>query len=380
MASVDERITELRKLFPVVEHWTYLYNGSIHPCPVPVAEAMKNFLGAWSDGGEAAVFPAFEAFDRLKAMLARLIGADPANIAITESTTAAINLAARLIQPRAGQNIVVTDLAFMSNTYPWLVSYGDVVETRFAESRNGKIYIEDLAGKIDANTAAVHICSVTVGSGYRYNLREVHDLVAPRNIPLLIDGAQAVGLVDVDVQNPPIDFLAGTMSKWLMGPAGLGYLYVADRFMDARPPAAGWFSAANVADWNVRECRLHTDATRFQGGIPNLIGVVGALAGLELLEEIGREFIEQRVRSLTRYAYDGLLSLGVSLWTPPEDGERAGIVFFRTPGHNDLHAKLKAARIYCGNFSGGIRIDPNFYNTEEELDRFLSVVKKHVSG
>jgi len=195
----------------------------------------------------------------------------------------------------------------------------------------------------------------------------------------MIDAAQALGLIDLNVSDPPVDFLACTASKWLMGPAGVGFLYLADRYLGAVPPTVGWLSAANVGDWDVRHCRLHEDAMRFQGGIPNLIGIVGALAGLELLEQIGREFIETRVRQLTGYALGELQKIGVAIWTPTADHERAGIVFFRTKDVKELHAKLKAARIYCGCFQNGIRIDPNFYNTFEELDRFLAVVRAHVT-
>ena len=117
---------------------------------------------------------------------------------------------------------------------------------------------------------------------------------------------------------------------------------------------------------------------RFQGGIPNLTGVTGALAALEFLDEVGRDFIERRVRELTTYAFEELEKIGVDIWTPRADNERAGIVFFRTPGVKVLHERLKSERVYCGHFLGGIRIDPNFYNTYEELDRFLAIVKSHV--
>jgi selenocysteine lyase/cysteine desulfurase len=97
-----------------------------------------------------------------------------------------------------------------------------------------------------------------------------------------------------------------------------------------------------------------------------------------LIEQIGREFIERRVLALTGYLMDELAKIGVDLWTPRPDSKRAGIVFFRTPNHERLHAALKARHIYCGSFLGGIRLDPNFYNTVEEVDRFLSVVRSHV--
>lgn len=376
--SDEARVEELRKLFPVVTHWTYLYNGSIHACPRPVGDAMRCFLEQWQNGGEAAWPAAYEAFGRLKEQFAKLIHAGAGNIVITESTTAGINLAAQILRPGPGQNVVVTDLAFMSNTYPWLAGQSAAAEVRFVKSRGGKIPMEDLAAKIDERTAAVTLCAVTVGSGFRFDLSAVHAITSRYDVPLIVDGAQALGVIDIDVNDPPLDFLAGTASKWLMGPTGVGFLYVADRHLHATPPAVGWLSAANVSAWDVRECRLHEDAMRFQGGIPNLVGVVGALSGLDLLEEIGREFVERRVRQLTTYVLEKLQEIGVAIWTPQADQDRAGIVFFRTPHHEALHARLKAARIYCGSFLGGIRIDPSFYNTFEELDRFLAVVKSHV--
>ncbi len=375
--SDEGRVAELRELFPVVRHWTYLYNGSIHPCPRPVGDAMRAFLDRVQDGGEAAWPDAFEAFGRLREKFGRLIGSSARHIVITESTTAAIALAVRLIRPAPDQNVVLNDLDFMTDTYPWLVSHPGV-EVRFARSQAGRVPTAALAELIDDRTAAVGLCAVTVGSGWRFPLREVHALTGPRRIPLLVDGAQAIGAVRLDVNDPPLDFLATTASKWLMGPTGLGFLCVSQRYLGATPPGAGRLAAANVGDWDVRHCRLHEDATRFQGGMPNLVGVVGALAALELLEQIGLDFIARRVRDLTTYLLEQLERIGVAILTPRADAERAGIVFFYTPGHDALHAKLRAARIYCGTFQGGIRLDPNFYNTFEELDKFLTVVRTHV--
>ena len=373
----EKRVEELRKLFPVIDHWTYLYNGSIHACPKPVGDAMRSFLAEWERGGEAAFFIAYEKFGLLREKFAKLIHVDPKNIAITESTTAALNLAARILQPQKGQNVVVTELAFMSNTYSWLASY-PYVEARFAKSTDGKVVAEEIESRLDENTVAVSICAVTVGSGFRYDLAEIKKITAERKIPVIIDAAQAVGLVDIDVKQLKLDFLASTSSKWLMGPAGVGFLYIDDSYMQATPPAAGWLAAANTGDWNVKFCELHGDAMRFQGGIPNLIGIVGALAGIELIEQIGRDFIETRVKKLTSYVINKLEEIDVSIWTPRANHERAGIVFFRTDRVEELHKKLKDKRIYCGNFLGGIRIDPTFYNTYAELDRFIAVVKNHV--
>lgn len=375
----DAFITELRKLFPVTRKWNYLYNGGIHPCPKPVGDAMRSFITDWEKGGRDAWPSAYEKFKQLKGKVAALAGADARNIVITDSTSSSINMAARMLTPKSGQNVVVTDLTFMSDSYAWLASYPEI-EVRFVNSRDGLVFPEDIRTQVDKNTLAVNLCAVTAGIGFRFDLEKVYSALLPCKPPLVIDASQALGVVKMNVTSPPMDFMASTAGKWLMGPSGVGFLYVSDRFMASTPPAAGWLCAANNSDWNVRECVLHEDATRFQGGIPNLVGVVGTLAALELIEQVGIDFIQKRVTSLVGYALEKLKGLDVDVHTPFNPDQRAGLVFFKLPGAKNLYHELQSARIYCGCFKGGIRIDPNFYNTFEEIDQFIKVVKKFITG
>ena len=179
-------------------------------------------------------------------------------------------------------------------------------------------------------------------------------------VPLIVDGAQALGLIDINVNDPPMDFLATTASKWLMGPTGVRFLYLKDRYLSYAPPSVGWLAAANVADWDVRHCRLHDDAMRFQGGIPNLVGVVGALAGLNFLKQVGREFIERRVRKLTAYLLEKLETIGVDIWTPRADNERAGIVFSAPPTMNySTPSSSRHASIAAVSSAASVSIRPS---------------------
>ena len=367
-------ITELRKLFPVTKKWNYLYNGGIHSCPKPVGDAMRAYISDWEAGGRDAWPSAYEKFLKLKEKFGALVGADARNIVITDSTSSAINMAARILSPKSGQNVVVTDLTYMSDSYAWLVSHPGI-NVRFVNSREGMVSPEDIRALVDADTLAVNLCAVTAGTGFRFDLEKVYSALPPSKPPLLIDASQALGVVKMNVANPSLDFLACTAGKWLMGPSGVGFLYVSDIYMKATPPAAGWICAANNRDWNVRKCVLHEDAMRFQGGIPNLVGAVGALAALELIEMVGIDFIQERVSGLVGYAMEKLQALNLDLQTPLDPGQRAGLVFFKIPEARELYLALQSAGIYCGCFSGGIRIDPNFYNTFEEIDQLVSVVK-----
>jgi cysteine desulfurase / selenocysteine lyase len=372
--SRDADIDAIRAHFPVVGHWNYLYNGSIHPQPISVVRAMRDFIGAWSEGGEA-VFPqGMDAFLELRDRLAGLIGGKGSNIVITESTTSALNLAHQLVRPTAEQNVVLDELAFMTNTYPWLVSGLAGPEVRFVPEVDGSIRSSDMRAALDSRTALLSISAVAVSNGFRHDLGAVSGVAAAAGVPVLADGAQAVGVVDIDLARTPIDFLAGTATKWLMGPAGVGFLHLADQYLDVTPPNVGWLAAANVGDWDLRHGVLHEDAMRFQGGIPNFIGVVGALAALKFRDEIGDQYIKDRIAELTTYLMDELRGLGADLWTPHAAANRAGIVFFRSSRAAEIHDRLRSERIYTGTFMGGIRCDPSVYNTHAELDQFLSVV------
>lgn len=369
---MNPEIKEIRKLFPVTEKWIYLYNGGINACPKPVGEAMRSFLKEWENGGRDAWPPAFQEFMELKSAFAKLINADGSRVMITESTTAAINLAADIIQPQKDQNVIVTELEFMSDTYPWIVCHP--AEVRFVPEKNGRIYENEIDELIDNKTAVFSISAVAVGSGYRADLNTIHERISSHNIPLMVDGAQAIGVVPIDVIEPEIDFLVCTASKWLFGPAGIGFLYIGERFINSDPPNVGWLAAKNRSEWDLREPVLYEDAMRFQGGIPNLIGAVGALAGIRLIEEIGIDFISQRIEELTTCVIEGLESLGVEIWTPREKNQRAGIVFFKHPAAKELYKTLQNEKIYTGNFLDGIRVDIHFFNTEDEINKTLEII------
>jgi len=261
----------------------------------------------------------------------------------------------------------------MSDTYPWIICHP--AEVRFLPEKNGRIYENEIGQFIDEKTAVFSISSVAAGSGYRADLKTIRKKISSFDIPFMVDGAQAVGVVPTNVNEPVIDFLVCTASKWLFGPAGIGFLYINDHFIHSVPPNVGWLAAQNRRDWDLREPVLFEDAMRFQGGIPNLIGAVGALAGIRLIEEIGVDFISRRVGLLTTYLIEKLEGLNVEIWTPKEKNKRAGIVFFKHPTAKELYKILQNEKIYTGNFLDGIRLDVHVFNTFEEIEMTIDVIK-----
>ena len=362
-------IDELRALFPITRQKTYLFNGNIIPCASPVRQAMEEFLDQWSSAGDACWELGVNAFAQAKRLFAELIHAPADTIVGIPNTTTGINMAALMIRPQAGQNVVVTELEHMSNVYPWLQFKAHGVDIRYVAARDGKIDMEDFARAVDERTAAVSICHVTMGTGFRWDMSEACTIAHEHGACVVVDAAQAAGAVPIDVRAWGVDFLAAPTFKWMLGPLGAGFLYVCPERVEAcDPPLPGWFGVINPLDNDLHHPHWHLGAQKFERGVPSMISFVGAAAGLELLEKIGHETVFKRIAELVSYLCDGIAELGVKLITPADPQRRAGIVAMQLQDHTRLCQQLEQQAIHVGDWLGCLRVDPACYNTVVELD------------
>jgi selenocysteine lyase/cysteine desulfurase len=212
-------------------------------------------------------------------------------------------------------------------------------------------------------------------------LAEVCRIARRHGARVVIDAAQSAGAVPIDVQSCGIDFLAAPTFKWLLGPLGAGFLYICPELVaSCDPPLPGWFGVTNPGANDLRSPQWHKTAHKFERGVPSMIGYVGAAPGLELLQEIGYVEVFDRISQLASYVYNGLSELDVTLCTPREPSQRAGIVAIQLEGRDLLWKKLEAVGIHVGNWLGCLRIDPACYNTQSELDELLSCVRDFVAA
>lgn len=374
--ALQGNVDAIRALFPITERSTYLYNGNINPCATPVRAAMEHFLDTWSTEGDGAWEEGFAAFEDAKVLFGRLVGCDPDTLCSVPNTSTGINLAARIIAPPPGSNVVVDELSHMSNVYPWLALRSSGVEVRMARARDGRVPIEEMARLVDARTAAIDVCHVSMGSGFRFDLGALCDLARSAGAALVVDAAQSAGAIPIDLRATPVDFLVAPGFKWLLGPLGAGLLHVREDWIGrAEPPMIGWLAVTDPGSNDLREIRLQSTAMRFETGSLNLVGYAGLRAGLQLLQDIGPSWVYSRIAGLADRLYRGvvrLAPLGVRPWTPADPAERAGIVAFDAPRRAQLHAHLESRGIHVGHWLDHIRVDPCFYNTEDEIDRFLA--------
>jgi cysteine desulfurase/selenocysteine lyase len=315
---------------------------------------------------------------------AELIGAHEDEIALVESTQHGLNIVADLLRTGPGDRVVASDLEFFGTVLPWRGAALELVP-----HREGRVEVEDLEAAIDSRTRAVVVSSVQEVNGFLVDLPALSRVCRERGVALVVDAAQHVGPVPIDVRQTPVDFLAAGGHKWLCSPFGLGFVYVRREllaelepsfrgYLSLQEPPEGW--AAYLADPG----RTPVDDLGFVGSARSLEtgGTTPALAAaaltacLGVLLRLGSGRIEARVQELVASLLDGLDELGLGVVSPRE--HRSGIVAFHTADEprlvEELAAKGVGVSLRYTSGAGGIRVSPYFYNDESDLERLLSAV------
>ena len=329
---------------------------------------------------------------------ARLVGARAENIALVPSTSLALNIAADAIPLAAGDNVVTTDLEFMSVVAPWFEKCRAAsAELRVSRHAGGRIDPQRVVDLIDGATRAVTLSSVQWTNGFRLDLAAIGAECRKRSIPLIVDAIQQIGVVPFDVARDAVDFVACGGHKWLCSPSALGFAYVGDQFATqfrpslsyaptSQPPEASWQASwADPAYDPVRTYPLRPTAARFEHGVHHgALGAAGLAASINLLLDVGMEMIGRRVIALANRAAAGISDLGYEIVTPLDDHCRSGITVFRTAdtprGDLAVCEELKAAGIdvsvrYTSGV-GGVRVSTHAYNNDDDIDQLIDVLAR----
>lgn len=367
-------VASLRQLFPVTERCAYLNHAAMATLSAPVREAMTAHLAARATSGENTDYE--DPSDELREALAVLINSDPQEIAFVQNTSEGLNVVANALPLNPGDHVVYCDMEFPSNVYPWmnLERYG--IEARCIPHDGGGLTVESLARYADDSTRVVAVSSVQFLAGFRSDLAALGAWCREHGAYFVVDGIQSVGVLSLDVRACHVDALACGGPKWLMGPAGQGFLYVRRDLLDElQPPFAGCVSVAGWEDWREYDMAFLPDARRFELGCPNVVGQVGLLAAVQLLLGLGMEAVEARARHLADVLVEDLRRRGYWLLSNPLPAHRSSIVSFSVPGDvNRAYNDLLAADVVVSRREDFIRVSPHFYNTEEEVLRVGDVV------
>lgn len=379
--TMDDTLRRLREEeFPVIAHYAYLNHAATGPLTRRAARRMAEVAEGVLASGDRRWSARMAEIERVRGLLAGLLGArEPREVAFVENTSVALSLVAEGLAWRPGDNVVGARLEYPANAYPWmhLTNYG--VEYRLAEERDGRIDPEELLSLIDDHTRVLALSWVQYASGFRSDLARLGAVCQERDVLFVVDVIQGLGALALDVEAAGVDIAAGAVHKWLLGPEGVGYLYVSDRVIERlRPLLSGSRSPRVPFQTKDFDLTWNDGAKRFESGTMNTYGIAALGGSLEILLEAGIEAVEQHVLSLADRAARGLAEQGFTVVSSRRPGEASGIVTATHPtqGSEELVRKLGGRSVVVAARAGRLRVSPHFYNTEEEVDRFLQEIAR----
>lgn len=376
-------IENIRDQFPVTSNLIYFDHAAVAPIHLNSVRAVNEYLEDLLQNGDRNYGEWHKRSETIRQGMATFIGADVDEIAFVKNTSQGISLVAGGLDFQPGDNVVIPDIEFPANVYPWMALKRKGVKVKFVESIRGEIHFERIAEAIDKNTRVVSVSSVEFSSGYKNDLKAIGKLCVDKSheyghkIFFCVDAIQSMGAMELNVRDAQVDFLSADGHKWFLTPEGAGIFYCNKKSLDCLFPATvGWKSVDNPLDFSNYNFDLHHSARKFEEGSLNMMGIVALGASLELFNATGITHIQKKILKLTRQALDSMLKKGLTIMGPLEDCYRSGIICFKTSGviEDDFKYFLEN-KIQLSLRGGHLRISPHFYNTEEEIAQFCSLLR-----
>jgi selenocysteine lyase/cysteine desulfurase len=369
----------LRRRFPVLERKTYLNSGSY----CALADSVKDAINAYMDdrllvGANWDVWVTKN--EAVRAATAKVLRAKPDEIAVTASASAGINALASACDFSGPRNkVVLSDFEFPTNAQIWHAQ-----EPRGAQvvhvprAPDGYIPLENFEKLIDEQTLLVAVTQVCFRNGARLDIAGIARLAHSRGARILLDCYQAVGALTVDVKQLDVDFAVGGMLKYLLGTAGLGFLYVRGEMIpQLLPTNSGWFAQQDITAMDITANRPSTTARRFEAGTPAVVNCYAVEAGLKIILEVGTDAIEARVRELTHRCMDRLEEIGWPSITPRAESRHGPMICVRARQVAQLFGKLMEQDIVTSFRDDNLRASFHFYNSQDDVESLIAALASH---
>lgn len=359
----------------------FLNHASTGPLPQRAVDRIQELTALRAQPWRYTTEMQFDELANARVRCARLIGAEPREIALTVNTSYGLNLAARALPFERGDIVITSDREYPSNIYPWMeleVARGVKLERIPCA---GILPDEDaiLAALDRPRVRCVVLSWVSFATGYRIDLERIGRACRERGIWFVLDAIQGVSATRLDVRSMPVDIVACGAQKWLLAPWGSGFVWLRPDLVDSlRPVDVSWmatrcsddFTRLTDYDFTYRE-----NARKFEVITLPYQDFAGLNEALDVFFEVGLETVYERVERLTGRIVDWALgTTDVRLVTPPERERRAGIVAVAPRDAKAASERLTGAGVVHSFREGAIRLSPHFYNTEEEIDAALALL------
>jgi selenocysteine lyase/cysteine desulfurase len=373
---MEPNFAALREEFPVLQRKTYLNSGSYCALANEVRAAFEAYMedrllvGAnwdvWVTKNES-----------VRHLVAELLRASPDEIAVTASVSAGLNALASALDFSGPRNkVVVSDFEFPTNAQIWHAQQPRGAKVvHVPRAADGYIPLEMFARAIDEQTQLVAITHVCFRNGAKLDIPGIVRLAHAKGAKVLLDSYQSAGSVDIDVKALDVDFAVGGMLKYLLGTAGIAFLYVNKSFVQSLLPTnSGWFAQIDIAAMDITANRPAPNARRFEAGTPPVINCYAAEAGLRMLLRVGTPAIEKRNCSLTRRCMQRLEEIAWPSVTPVQDERRGATVAVPSRDSARLCAELMRRDIVTSHRDDNVRASFHFYNDGDDVESFIAAM------
>ena len=389
MAALDPpHWQRLRDQIPVTQRSAYFNSGWSGPMPIPVVHAIERALHQERDEGPTsrAAFQAhLDQTLRLRRRLAALVGADPEEIALTRNTTEGMNIVFNGLPWQPGDVVVTTSVEHSSGLIPcfYLRQRRGValhmVHTTPADSPGEML--EKFAAAIVPGTRLVVLSHISYSTGQLFPLAEIQRLTHSRGTRLLVDGAQGLGQIPLDLHGDAIDYYAMPGHKWLLGPDGQGALYVRRDLLSTLEPTAVAWHAAKTFDYAGETFVPEREAiTKFELTSMSRPLMAGMEAALDFYTAADPSAVWERIQAAAAAAVTRLAAIDrVTVTSPSATGPLSGLVTFRVAGlpASRVSQYLEAtAGVVCRAVAevDAVRLSTHYFNTDAEIDRLVTAV------
>jgi selenocysteine lyase/cysteine desulfurase len=370
-------VADCRRRFPVFERLVYVNSCSQGALSDAVRAAYEDYLDGWDERGAPWDYWV-ERGEAARAVFARLVNGEPDEVAVTTSLSAGVSALASAVDFRERPKVVISDFEFPTIGQIWHAQELRGAEVVHVPADGPEIPVERFDEAIDERTAVVSITAVCYRNGSRLDVKEIARIAHERGALVVLDAYQAIGTYPLDVRALGVDVLAAGVLKYLLGSAGLGFLWCRRGLAESLlPTQTGWFADEDIFQMDIRDYSPSPTARRFQQGTPPIPAIYGGIAGMELMEEIGIAETRQHVNALNERLIAGVDELGGVVVTPREAERRGALVCIRSTDAPALVEVLGGDGIVTSERDGNLRVSLHAYNTEDDVAAVVGAFARH---
>ena len=376
-SSAEPDWAAIRARFPVLEKKTYLNSCAYGALATDVMVALQKYMSDRLEKGTDWDYWVARN-ESVRTAIADFLRADTDEVAVTASASAGINsIASALNFEQARNKVVISDFEFPTNAQIWYAQELRGARVVRVPEEDGYIPVENFEAVIDEDTLIVAVTQVCFRNGARLDIPAIVEIARRKGALVLVDGYQGLGTLDFDVQKVSPDFVVGGMVKYLLGTAGIGFLYVRQALIESLvPTVTGWFAQSDIFAMDTTRYDPAPSARRFEMGTPPVPNCYAAEAGLQIRAESGLPAIENRIVELTSAIISEAKESGYTLAVPDDPKRHGALITLRIHDENALVASLEDEGIVTSCRFGNLRIAPHFYNNHDDIDILFRALKR----